>query len=105
MSRNMASAIGDVTFEDKAGMLKLLLFDYVFSRASCQYEGAQYTRRADPEKLEEIFKKYASVEKNGELFMTPEDFVRRFLGIYQGENYNPKTVKLLGSILDTSKDG
>ncbi|KAF8788513.1 calcium-binding mitochondrial carrier protein Aralar1-like [Argiope bruennichi] len=105
MSRNMASAIGDVAFEDKAGMLKLLLFDYVFSRASCQYEGAQYTRRADPERLEEIFKKYASVEKNGELFMTPEDFVRRFLGIYQDENYNPKTVKLLGSILDTSKDG
>ncbi|GFY71627.1 calcium-binding mitochondrial carrier protein Aralar1 [Trichonephila inaurata madagascariensis] len=101
----MAPAIGDVISEEKAGMLKHLLFDYVFTRASCQYEGAQYTRRADPEKLEEIFKKYASVEKNGELFMTPDDFVRKFLAIYQDQNYNPKTVKLLGSILDTSKDG
>lgn len=48
---------------------------------------------------------YASIEKNGEHFMTPGDFVQKFLGNYQDPNYNPKTVDLLGSILDTSKDG
>ncbi|XP_035220847.1 calcium-binding mitochondrial carrier protein Aralar1-like [Stegodyphus dumicola] len=101
----MAAAIAEVTADDKAGMLKHLLFDYFFTRASCQFEGTQYTRRADPEKLQEVFNKYASVEKNGERFMTPEDFVRKFLGVYKDPNYNLKTVNLLGSILDTSKDG
>lgn len=37
--------------------------------------------------------------------MTPEDFVRKYLELHQDVNYNPKTVYLLGSILDTSKDG
>ncbi|KAG8181041.1 hypothetical protein JTE90_024787 [Oedothorax gibbosus] len=101
----MAANNGDVTIDDKASMLKHKLLDFVFSRASCQYEGAQYTRRADPEKLQEIFKKYASVKQDGEHFMTPSDFVQKFLGNYQDKNYNPKTVELLGSILDTSKDG
>jgi len=101
----MAALITDAASDEKAGMLKQLLFDYVFTRASCQFEGTQYTRRADPEKLKEIFDKYASVEQNGERFMTPDDFVRNYLGIYKSENYNPKTVYLLGSILDTSKDG
>ncbi|XP_042896208.2 calcium-binding mitochondrial carrier protein Aralar1 isoform X1 [Parasteatoda tepidariorum] len=101
----MASTTSDVFADEKAGMLKQLLFDYVFTRASCQLEGSQYTRRADPEKLQEIFEKYASVKKGDDYFMTPDDFVRRFLGIYEEQNFNPKTVHLLGSILDTSKDG
>ncbi|XP_067138502.1 calcium-binding mitochondrial carrier protein Aralar1-like isoform X2 [Centruroides vittatus] len=71
--------------------------------AKC-YEGSN-VRRADPDKLREIFLKYASIEKNGEYFMTPEDFICKFLGLYQDANYNTKTVKLLGNILDTSKDG
>lgn len=37
--------------------------------------------------------------------MTPEDFIRKYLVLYDYPNYNPTTVKLLGSILDTSKDG
>ena len=37
--------------------------------------------------------------------MTPEDFIRKYLVLHDHLNYNPKTVKLLGSILDTSKDG
>ena len=37
--------------------------------------------------------------------MTPEDFIRGFLGLYSEGDFNPKTVELLGSILDTSKDG
>ena len=37
--------------------------------------------------------------------MTSNDFIRGFMGMYQDPNYEPKTVKLLGGILDTSKDG
>ena len=37
--------------------------------------------------------------------MSTDDFIRSYLGLYTEDNYNPKTVKMLGSILDTSKDG
>ncbi|XP_076323252.1 electrogenic aspartate/glutamate antiporter Aralar, mitochondrial-like [Tachypleus tridentatus] len=62
-------------------------------------------KRADPDRLRLIFLKYASIEKNGEHFMTPADFVQGFLGLYKEPNYNPTTVQFLGNILDTSKDG
>ncbi|XP_067140843.1 calcium-binding mitochondrial carrier protein Aralar1-like isoform X2 [Centruroides vittatus] len=68
-------------------------------------KGSQFVRRADTERLREIFLKYASVEKDSDKFMTPEDFVRGFLGLYRHDDYNPHTVRLLGNILDTSKDG
>ncbi|NWH77035.1 CMC1 protein, partial [Piaya cayana] len=48
---------------------------------------------------------YASVEKDGEHFMTPEDFVQRYLGLYTDPRYNPKTVQLLAGVADQTKDG
>ncbi|XP_023225510.1 calcium-binding mitochondrial carrier protein Aralar1-like [Centruroides sculpturatus] len=89
--------------DEKAGMHWLL--DLILTKASCQLEGSQFVRRADTERLREIFLKYASVEKDSDKFMTPEDFVRGFLGLYRHDDYNPNTVRLLGNILDTSKDG
>lgn len=62
-------------------------------------------KRASPGKLREIFDKFASIEKNGHRYMTSEDFIRRFLGFYTEDDFNPKTVNILGGILDTSKDG
>ncbi|RWS05155.1 Calcium-binding mitochondrial carrier protein Aralar1-like protein [Dinothrombium tinctorium] len=37
--------------------------------------------------------------------MTAEDFVLKYLGLFPTKQFNPLTVKLLGGILDTSKDG
>ncbi|NXP15564.1 CMC1 protein, partial [Thinocorus orbignyianus] len=48
---------------------------------------------------------YASVEKDGEHFMTPEDFVQKYLGLYTDPRYNPKTVQLLAGVADQTKDG
>lgn len=48
---------------------------------------------------------YASVEKEGQQYMTANDFVRHYLGLYDEPNYNPNSIQLLGGILDTSKDG
>ncbi|KAG9509229.1 Calcium-binding mitochondrial carrier protein Aralar1 [Fragariocoptes setiger] len=62
-------------------------------------------RRADVTHLREVFDKYATIKRDGESCLTPREFVRSFLGLYKEDNYNPKTVDLLGSILDTSKDG
>uniref|UniRef100_A0A2K5R9U2 EF-hand domain-containing protein n=1 Tax=Cebus imitator TaxID=2715852 RepID=A0A2K5R9U2_CEBIM len=53
------------------------------------------TKRADPAELRTIFLKYASIEKNGEFFMSPNDFVTRYLNIFGESQPNPKTVKLL----------
>lgn len=67
-------------------------------------EGPGYLKRAGTLELQEIFNKYASVEIQGEKYMTPDDLIRKFLGLYQCSNYNPKTVKLLASVIDTNKD-
>ncbi|XP_015126251.1 calcium-binding mitochondrial carrier protein Aralar1 isoform X1 [Diachasma alloeum] len=81
-----------------------MLRDSLFLRASCQ-EGSGYLKRANTERLHEIFDQYASQQKNGERFMTPADFVRSYLGLYTDADYNPDSVNLLAGIVDTSKDG
>ncbi|NWY51891.1 CMC1 protein, partial [Chionis minor] len=48
---------------------------------------------------------YASVEKDGEHYMTPEDFVQKYLGLYADPRCNPKTVQLLAGVADQTKDG
>ncbi|XP_074685209.1 electrogenic aspartate/glutamate antiporter SLC25A12, mitochondrial [Strix aluco] len=65
----------------------------------------QSTKRADPTELRNIFLQYASVEKDGEHYMTPEDFVQKYLGLYTDPRYNPKTVQLLAGVADQTKDG
>ncbi|KAH8271254.1 hypothetical protein KR018_003749, partial [Drosophila ironensis] len=62
-------------------------------------------KRAGTEKLREVFQKYASIEKNGEHYMTSEDFVRKFLGLFEESAFNDESVRLLAGIADTSKDG
>lgn len=37
--------------------------------------------------------------------MTPEDFIRKYLGLFPGDNYNVESVNMLASIVNTSKDG
>ncbi|CAJ0957825.1 unnamed protein product, partial [Mesorhabditis belari] len=77
--------------------------------AKCHVETALaqrgYIPRANPEHLRPIFEKYASTNRNGKKFMTSEDFIRRFLGLYTEENFNEETVRLLASAADTTKDG
>lgn len=51
------------------------------------------------------FLQYASREKNGEKYMTPADFVQKYLRLYTDANFNSDSVKLLAGIVDTSKDG
>ncbi|KAJ8941211.1 hypothetical protein NQ314_010469 [Rhamnusium bicolor] len=68
-------------------------------------KGGGFLRRASPVHLQDIFNKYASFEKNGEKFMTAEDFVIKYLKLLDENNYNADTVRLLAAIVDTSKDG
>ncbi|TNM97825.1 hypothetical protein fugu_014071 [Takifugu bimaculatus] len=66
----------------------------------------QSTKRGDPSELKAIFQKYASVvDKDGEKFMTPNDFVQKYLGLHTQIHHNPKTVQLIAAVADTTKDG
>uniref|UniRef100_A0A4W3IEQ3 Solute carrier family 25 member 12 n=1 Tax=Callorhinchus milii TaxID=7868 RepID=A0A4W3IEQ3_CALMI len=65
----------------------------------------QSTKRADPTELRAIFVKFSSVTKDGEHYMTPTDFVQKYLGLHTEPNYNPKTVQLLAGVADQTKDG
>uniref|UniRef100_A0A8C9F2I5 Solute carrier family 25 member 13 n=2 Tax=Pavo cristatus TaxID=9049 RepID=A0A8C9F2I5_PAVCR len=49
--------------------------------------------------------RYASVEKNGEFFMSPNDFVTRYLKIIGDGLPNANTVQLLAGVVDQTKDG
>ncbi|XP_050343663.1 calcium-binding mitochondrial carrier protein Aralar1 isoform X2 [Nymphalis io] len=69
------------------------------------HRGAGYLKRADTDRLYEIFSKYATVEKNGEKHITSEDFVRKFLGLFGEDDYNKESVKLIAGIVDMDKDG
>uniref|UniRef100_A0A2A6BZC3 HLH domain-containing protein n=1 Tax=Pristionchus pacificus TaxID=54126 RepID=A0A2A6BZC3_PRIPA len=81
----------------------------LFRRADCNVESALATRqaipRANPDHLRPIFDQYASKEREGKKFMTSEDFIRRYLGLYTEDNYNKESVKILASAADTTKDG
>ncbi|CAO4368084.1 unnamed protein product [Caenorhabditis nigoni] len=79
-----------------------------FRTAKCNAETAISQRsipRANPDHLRPIFDRFASKEIKGKRLMTPEDFIRGYLGLYTEENYNKETVRLLASAADTTKDG
>lgn len=64
-------------------------------------------RRANTERLREVFDRYASIKSptTGLPEMTPEDFVRKYLGMFPEENYNKESVRLIASAADTTRDG
>uniref|UniRef100_A0A2K5MM67 Uncharacterized protein n=1 Tax=Cercocebus atys TaxID=9531 RepID=A0A2K5MM67_CERAT len=65
----------------------------------------QTTNQGNPHELRNIFLQYASTEVDGERYMTPEDFVQHYLGLYNDPNSNPKIVQLLAGVDDQTKDG
>jgi solute carrier family 25 (mitochondrial aspartate/glutamate transporter), member 12/13 len=52
------------------------------------FQNPSHLKRASTEKLREIFNRYASKEIKGEKFMTSEDFVRKFLGLFPDSDFN-----------------
>ncbi|GJQ77696.1 putative EF-hand domain pair protein [Trypoxylus dichotomus] len=64
-----------------------------------------YTKRASKEKLESVFEKYASIDENGRKYMTPEDFVVKFLGLYRSASASSEAVHILASAVDLRKTG
>lgn len=66
-------------------------------------KGMATLKRADKEALEKVFKKYASVERDGERFMSPSDLVSGYLRLAEGVGPDGmETVLLLASLADTT---
>ncbi|MFH4984067.1 hypothetical protein AB6A40_010776 [Gnathostoma spinigerum] len=78
-------------------------------KAHCLVEGIRERKsvimKASRAALKTVFEKYASGEKDGVPYMTADDFIRKYLGLYDTEDYNRETVRLLAGAADTSKDG
>lgn len=85
-------------------MKSAYLSQWIIPTVQCQ-EGPSHLKRASTDKLKEVFLKYASQHKDGEAFMTSEDFVRKYLGLFTDATFNDESVRLLAGIADTSKDG
>uniref|UniRef100_S4R8L6 Solute carrier family 25 member 12 n=1 Tax=Petromyzon marinus TaxID=7757 RepID=S4R8L6_PETMA len=65
----------------------------------------QITKRADPAELKDVFLKFASQNRNGEYYMSPADFVQRFLSMSTEATANPSWIKFLAGVADHNKDG
>nr|XP_046217562.1 calcium-binding mitochondrial carrier protein Aralar2-like isoform X2 [Oncorhynchus gorbuscha] len=66
---------------------------------------AKGQRRADPTELKAIFLKYASIQKKDEHYMSPEDFVTRFLHAHTDIRLSNEATSLLAGVVDQKKDG
>uniref|UniRef100_A0A3B5AXY7 Calcium-binding mitochondrial carrier protein Aralar2-like n=1 Tax=Stegastes partitus TaxID=144197 RepID=A0A3B5AXY7_9TELE len=77
----------------------------VFLKCSLTVLQAVLPRRADPTELKAIFEKYASVKKNDDYFMSPHDFVSRFLHAHTDIQLSDEATKLLAGVVDQKKDG
>ena len=63
-------------------------------------------KRADVDELREVFNRHASITScdDGEKLMTYSDFIHNYLGLMPRENYDPNTLLLLASTVDTTRD-
>ena len=68
-------------------------------------ESSGYTKSGNKEDLKCVFDKYASLEENGETFLSYQDFVIKFLEILPEDNYNEETLSLYAGVPDQSKTG
>eukprot|EP00092_Neocalanus_flemingeri_P036323 GFUD01039545.1.p1 GENE.GFUD01039545.1~~GFUD01039545.1.p1 ORF type:complete len:696 (+),score=160.55 GFUD01039545.1:64-2151(+) len=103
----MANLLGVTPMpEPKMGPLRsLLAASGLLKTATCQGMAPGYIKRADTQKLQTVFEKYASLEIEGVKFMTKEDFVIKYLELLPVANFNKESLHLLCGVLDQSKEG
>lgn len=59
---------------------------------------------ANQDQLLSVFNRYAHHEHQGQLYMTPNEFLQDYLGYLNGDHIDPKTLQILGSLVDLNKD-
>ena len=68
-------------------------------------EGNGYTKSAGVQELKDVFGKYASIEENGDKYLSYKDFAIKFLKLLPEENPNEETLSMYAGVPDQSKDG
>ena len=51
-----------------------------------------------------VFNRYARHEHLGQRYMTPNEFLQDYLGYLKGDNIDPTTLNILGSLVDLNKN-
>ncbi|XP_046846923.1 calcium-binding mitochondrial carrier protein Aralar2-like [Xenia sp. Carnegie-2017] len=96
----------DITKQRLRGIENRLLSSVYCADGKMSPPSADYSvTKSNPDILKKVFLKYATVETDGERYMTPEDFIRTFLGMQKDDNYDVETLKLLSGVVDQTKDG
>lgn len=90
---------------DSRKRLNRLLWNF-FPVAQCKPLIIDYSvKPADTRSLKRVFSKYATVKIGTQLYMTPENMIRDYLGMQSDDRYNESTLKLLAGVVDQTKDG
>ncbi|CAI9722151.1 calcium-binding mitochondrial carrier protein Aralar2-like isoform X1 [Octopus vulgaris] len=98
----MAAVAAESTLENQTSFTSRWLGNMF--KADCEARKIDVFKRADTEKLREIFLKYASRNIQDEHFMTYDDFVLRYLQVLKPDKYDDYTLKLFASSADTTRD-
>lgn len=76
----------------------------IIRKAECEARKIEVFKRADTDRLKEIFLKYASQKIQDEHFMTYSDFVIHYLQILKLDKFDQYTLQLFASSADTTRD-
>lgn len=61
-------------------------------------QGPTHLKRASTEKLRQVFHKYATNYRDGEYFMSTDEFVRVFLGLFKDQGHNEASIETYCSL-------
>lgn len=87
--RNLSSNSWDLVEHERRYSLEMEASSTETEQLSLELQNnPSHLKRASTDKLREIFNRYASKEINGEKYMTSEDFVRKYLGLFPDEEFN-----------------
>ncbi|KAK3106010.1 hypothetical protein FSP39_010838 [Pinctada imbricata] len=88
----------------RTGGLEIVSKIWPVKTVACDQKKVELFKRADPDHLREIFSKYASIEEDGEKYMSYGDLMQRYLNFLDPKDYNDYTQTLFASSVDTSRD-
>ncbi|KAG7227575.1 hypothetical protein INR49_005390, partial [Caranx melampygus] len=74
-------------------------------RVRCRPDAQRLRQSSAADVTPSMAVKYASIVEDGEHYMSPRDFVQKYLGLHTQPQHNPKTVELIAGVADTTKDG
>lgn len=92
MSNSMTTVKMKVSKRDIFKVILTVTSFFAKNTHNCVYlfipQSSTHLKRAPTEKLRQVFAKYATQYKDGDYYMTTDDFVRVFLGLFPEPGFN-----------------